>query len=265
METQEKYAVAVRPEEALTLQLVAKGLFKSGLFPNAKNEYGAFAITQYGNELGIGPMMALKNINIINGQLAANGQLMLALAMRHGVTFQVLSETNDEVAIKFTRGQNQYTSKFSRKDAEQAGLTGKDNWKKYPKDMLYWRCVAKGLRRIAADAVFGLYTSDEISGGEVVEMEDVQDRESEAQPADADPEVLPDPGLFPEKLPEPATKNQSAKVKKAIEWTLQQGMPVEDVEEAVGRLNEITEDMLPDLKAAYFSWKDSQRQPGEGE
>ena len=73
--------VALKPDESLSLGKVAAGLFKSGLFPNAKNEFGAWAITQYGAELGVGPMMSLKNINIISGQLACNAQLMLSLAI----------------------------------------------------------------------------------------------------------------------------------------------------------------------------------------
>ena len=62
------------PSESLTLQKVSEGLFASGLFPNAKNKFGAFAIVQYGRELGIPPMMSLKNINLISGQLACNAQ-----------------------------------------------------------------------------------------------------------------------------------------------------------------------------------------------
>jgi len=46
----------VKKEEHPVLITVANALFKSGLFPNVKNSYGAFAITQYGSELGIGPM-----------------------------------------------------------------------------------------------------------------------------------------------------------------------------------------------------------------
>ena len=62
------------PSESLTLQKVSEGLFASGLFPNAKNKFGAFAIVQYGRELGIPPMMSLKNINLFSGQLACNAQ-----------------------------------------------------------------------------------------------------------------------------------------------------------------------------------------------
>lgn len=175
-------AIVVKPEESLTLQKVGVGLFKSGLFPNAKNEYGAFAIVEYGAELGVGPMMALKNINIISGQVACNAQLMLSLALRNGVTYTVKQETDTGAIIEFKRGEMVYTSEFSKKDAESAGLLGKDNWKKYPKDMYFWRCVAKGVRRVAPDAVMGLYTPDEITEGKIMDVTEVQADVADVQP-----------------------------------------------------------------------------------
>jgi hypothetical protein len=158
----DKQLVVHDPNESLTLQKVSEGLFASGLFPNAKNKYGAFAIVQYGRELGIPPMMSLKNINLISGQLACNAQLMLTLALQKGITYEVLKEGDKGATIKFKRGTSTYESSFTEEDAKSAGLLGKDNWKKYPRDMYFWRCVAKGIRRIAPDAVMGLYTAEEI-------------------------------------------------------------------------------------------------------
>jgi hypothetical protein len=180
-------AVAIiKPEESLTLSKVGAGLFKSGLFPNAKNEYGAWAIVQYGAELGIGPMMALKNINIISGQVACNAQLMLSLAFARGVAVQVLQETEKGCKLLFKRaGFLDYEASFTEEDAKAAGLAGKDNWKKYPRDMYYWRAVAKGVRRIAPEAVMGLYTPDEISEGKYIDVRDV--------PADPEPKKVETP------------------------------------------------------------------------
>ena len=149
-------AVAVHdPNSSLALQKVAVGLFKSGMFPNAKNEYGAFAIVQYGYELGIPPMTSLKNINIITFQFACNSQLILSLALCRGVSYSFFTESDNGCSIKFKRGEAEYTATFSEEDAKSAGLTGKDNWKKYPKDMYFWRAVAKGIRRIAPRCRFG--------------------------------------------------------------------------------------------------------------
>ncbi|MFH1742521.1 MAG: hypothetical protein ABIH23_26245 [bacterium] len=149
--------------QSLGLMRVAKGLFQSGLFPNTKNEYGAFAIVQYGHELGIPPMVALQNVNIINGKLCVNGQVMLSKALASGATYKVVSETNDGCSIEFSRNGTTYTSTFDKSDATAAGLIGKDNWKKYPRDMYFWRAVAKGVRRIAPEAIMGLYLPDEIN------------------------------------------------------------------------------------------------------
>src|SRR5574343_993514 len=151
------------PQESLTLQKVSEGLFASGLFPNAKNKFGAFAIVQYGRELGIPPMMSLKNINLISGQLACNAQLMLTLALQKGVTYEVLEEGEKGAKIRFRRNGTTYEASFTEHDAQAAGLVGKDNWRKYPRDMYFWRAVAKGVRRIAQDATMRLYTTEEIT------------------------------------------------------------------------------------------------------
>lgn len=190
MSNETSTSLAIRPEDSLALQKVSSGLFESGLFPNAKNKMGAFAIIEYGYELGIPPMMALKNINIISGQLACNAQLMLSLATARGVTYQVLEESDSGAKIAFHRGQNSYDAEFNKTDAQAAGLLGKDNWKKYPRDMYFWRAVAKGVRRIAPDAVMGLYTADEISEGKFIDVVDVP---VEPKTTDTPPEPDPSP------------------------------------------------------------------------
>lgn len=165
--------VKYEPTESLTLQKVSEGLFASGLFPNTKNKFGAFAIVQYGRELGIPPMMALRNINIISGQLACSAQLMLSLAIQKGVSIDVLEEGDRGAKLKFKRGSQEYVSAFTEADAKAANLLGKDNWRKYPRDMYYWRAVAKGVRRICPDAVMGLYTAEEITEGAVINVAEV--------------------------------------------------------------------------------------------
>lgn len=209
------------PNVSLGLQKVADGLFKSGMFPNAKNAFGAFAIVEYGHELGIPPMMALKNINIISGQLACNAQLMLSMAMSRGVTYKVITETDKGATIEFRRGDITYTATFNEADAQAAGLTGKDNWRKYARDMYFWRAAAKGIRRIAPDAVLGLYTKDEISNGEIVDLtpkepiiskdETIIDAAPQVTPQRYDdvPEQLGQEQVEPPKAPEPPKEDES--------------------------------------------------------
>jgi hypothetical protein len=153
----------VKKEEHPVLITVANALFKSGLFPNVKNSYGAFAITQYGSELGIGPMTALQTMAIVSGKICMGAQMMLSLAIKSGVSFKIVKDDNNECQIHFKRGDLEYTSSFSISEAKQAGIyRDQSGWTKYPRDMLYWRTVTRGLRRVCPDVITGLYAIEEI-------------------------------------------------------------------------------------------------------
>ena len=46
--------------------------------------------------------------------------------------------------------------RYTIEDAAKAQLTGKDNWKKYTKDMLFAACIRQGSRRYCADVLRGV-------------------------------------------------------------------------------------------------------------
>lgn len=159
-------------QQSIKLLRVANALFKSGLFPNVKNAYGAFAIVQYGNELGIGPMTSLQTMGIVKGKICMAAQMILALALRQGVSYSILENSEDCCEIKFKRGSLSYDSKFTIEEAKRAHLLKTDSgWEKYPKDMLFHRAVTRGLRRVSPDAIAGLYAIEEIQDIEVKEAE----------------------------------------------------------------------------------------------
>lgn len=147
--------------------LMAGYFFESGMFPQVRSIAGAFTVVQYGKELGIEPVTALNNIAIINGKPAVNGQLQLTKALQKGVKIQVLLETEVACQILFKReGCADYVSEFNISEAKKAGLMKPNgNYFKYPKDMLYWRTITRGLRRIAPDVTHGLYTVEELTDG----------------------------------------------------------------------------------------------------
>ncbi len=49
-------------------------------------------------------------------------------------------------------------------DAKKAGLSGKDVWKKYPRNMLFYRALTSGVRLYCPDVTGGVvvYTAEEI-------------------------------------------------------------------------------------------------------
>ena len=153
----------VKKEEVPVLYPVARALFKSGIFPAVKNEFGAYAIVQYGHELGVGPMTALQTMSIVQGRICMAGQMMLAIALRNGVTYEIKKHTPEICEIFFKSGNIQFTSAFTIQEAKQAGIwKAQGGWEKYPQDMLYWRAVTRGLRRVCPDAILGLYAKEEL-------------------------------------------------------------------------------------------------------
>lgn len=52
---------------------------------------------------------------------------------------------------------------FTWLDATSAALTGKDVWKKFPKNLMYARAYSNGARRIAGDVLLGIYETSEMA------------------------------------------------------------------------------------------------------
>lgn len=68
-----------------------------------------------------------------------------------------------ETVIRFYRDGIEEDVKYTYRDAESLGLIGKDNWKKQPGVMMYWRCYSKGANRVCPDLIGGLYTTEELA------------------------------------------------------------------------------------------------------
>jgi hypothetical protein len=153
-------------------------LIDSKVLPsNIKTIEQAFAIAQYGKDLGMKPMQAFHQIYSIQGRLALSSKALGALMWRNGISMKTIKdgelvvrgvdsngvEIKDRVTtIEFYRGNIVETTSFYWSDAVKAGWTTKDNWVKMPKQMLYARCLSLGANRIAPDMLLGLYTVEEM-------------------------------------------------------------------------------------------------------
>jgi len=47
-----------------------------------------------------------------------------------------------------------------------------DNWQRYPKAMLWSRCMSAGARAFMPDVIMGMYTPEELAGGDGVVLDD---------------------------------------------------------------------------------------------
>ncbi len=123
------------------------------------------ACVLYGNELGLGPMQSLNSIHIIEGRAAASPELMRALVAKAGHRIDVTENTNTACTMKGSRVDTgaEATVRWTLDDAKNANLSGKDNWKKYPRAMLAARATSELCRLLFPDVIAGLsYTPEEV-------------------------------------------------------------------------------------------------------
>jgi len=122
-----------------------------------------------GREIGIGPMESLSKIDIIEGTPAINAELMRSLVLKagHEMRFTALTDTKVTVEGRRAGSEDWTTVTWSTADAQRAGLSGKSNWTKHPRQMLSARATAELCRLLFADALGGIsYLPDEIESAE---------------------------------------------------------------------------------------------------
>lgn len=192
-----------------------------------------------GRELGIGPLTALRHVNVIKGRPGQSAELMRALILREGHSLRYLETTDTRCVVEGRRRGDEewtrvtFTADQARKAKPPIDLSG------YPEDKLVARATSRLARRVFADVVAGMpYTTDELedvptdSGGAApAPIEEAQPRRTaqraprqrkpaaarEAAPADTDVEQPTGPPLPGEAgydepaappAPEPITKAQ---------------------------------------------------------
>jgi len=173
-------------------------LVKSGLLPpHIKTPEGAVAIILTGRELGIGPMVAFNNINVIQGKPTVSPQLMIALAQQSGQlqNYKIEDDGNKCTVSVLRRGHSPFSASFSMEDAKNMGIDGKDNWKKQPKIMRQWRAISAAFRVKFADVLAGIFTLEVDEEGEIIAETSplVETKEDEQRPEEETLEdIIPD-------------------------------------------------------------------------
>lgn len=131
-----------------------------------------------GHEIGIGPMQALSEISVINGRPCMSAKLMRALVHRAGHDLWFEAKTNTKVTICARRSDwpedRVARVTWSMDDAKSAGLSGGQNYRKYPRAMLAARATGEICRDNFADVLGGIgYTPEELTDGDLVADDDL--------------------------------------------------------------------------------------------
>lgn len=129
-----------------------------------KRPDAALAVMVYGHELGLRPMTSLREVFIIEGTPSCSAKLMRALIYRAGHELHFVESSSGRCVVEGKRSDGLGSARvaWDIADAQRAGLTGKDVWKKYPRQMLVARATSELARLIFADVTIG-YTPEELT------------------------------------------------------------------------------------------------------
>lgn len=150
----------------------AGAVVRSGIAPRGlKTQEQIMVALQYGAELGLRPMQAMATTMVVNGRPSLYGDGMLAVAQASGQLVDIketmegsvdkLETLNAVCEIKRAGRPTPARGAFSWKDAQRAGLTGKDTYKQYPTRMLKARARAFALHDAFPDILCGVLSTEE--------------------------------------------------------------------------------------------------------
>ncbi|AOT24276.1 RecT-like ssDNA annealing protein [Propionibacterium phage Anatole] len=162
---------AVGSETAgLTLQQkldYASALADSELLPAAYKGKPANVLVamEYGGELGIGTLVAVNQITVINGGVSMEAKLMMTLARRAGHIVRLSGDDKQATCIIIRADDPGHESvvTWDEAKAKTAGLWGKGHWAKNPGLMLKYRAASENIRLTCPEVLAGIvYTPEEL-------------------------------------------------------------------------------------------------------
>lgn len=174
---------AIIPTNLEDLQRLGNMCATSGFFQDARQLAQACVKIAAGAEYGLPPVVSMTGINVIKGRVTLSANVMAAIMKRAGYKLKTRfdGEQSCVITVVDPDGEELGVSSFSMDDARKAGLGG-DNWKKFPRNMLFARAVSNAARWFAPEVLTGAITPEELGEVEeppVIEVSEVQQFRSE--------------------------------------------------------------------------------------
>jgi hypothetical protein len=188
-------------------EALGRVLASSGFFSDTRDAAQAVVKVLAGQELGFGPIASMTGVYIVKGRVTLSANLLAAAIKRHPrYDFRVRELTNDRCEIVFFQdGEEAGTSDFTMADAQAAGLASGENWRKYPRNMLFARAISNGAKFFVSDVFAGapVYTPDELGADIDPETGEILNASYSVTP-DARVEMNMTPAAPAVSVPEPA-------------------------------------------------------------
>lgn len=172
------------------MQTMAVAVAKSGLF-GMKTPEQALALMLVAQSENMHPATITQDYDIIQGKACRKTHSVMARFQQMGGSVQ-WHELTDQIAdATFSHpkgGSLRITWTFEQ--AQRAHLTGKDNWKNYPRAMLRARCIAEGVRAVYPAAIGGMMVVEEA-------QDTTADRDAPTEPKHMGPVEVVQPAAYP--------------------------------------------------------------------
>lgn len=190
------------------IEVMAQAVAKSGLF-GLRTAEQAMALMLIAQAEGQHPAIAARDYHIIQGRPALRADAMLARFQAAGGAVRWVDYTDDKVTGVFSHPQGgEITVTWDMARAKKAGLGGKDNWMKFPRQMLRARCISEGVRSVYPGVVVGTYTEEEVEDmpppkshkEKVAAVEKVIEGERVEEPEKPKPKFGVQPGMIDDLL-----------------------------------------------------------------
>lgn len=144
------------------IERMAQAVAASKLF-GIQNMEQAMSLMLIAQAEGMHPAIAARDYHVIQGRPALKADAMLARFQAAGGKVKWNAYTDEKVSGTFSHpAGGEVTIDWDMNRAKAAGLAGKDNWSKYPRQMLRARCISEGVRTVCPGVTAGLYTPEEI-------------------------------------------------------------------------------------------------------
>lgn len=148
----------IQEVERMALAIAGCGLF------GVKTPDQAFALMLIAQAEGRHPATVAQDYDIIQGRPALKSQSALARFQAAGGRIQWTERGPTACAAEFSHPQGgTLTIRWTMERAQAAQLTGKDNWRKFPDQMLSARVVAEGVRAVFPACLNGVYLAEEVA------------------------------------------------------------------------------------------------------
>lgn len=143
------------------IERMAGAMAGSGLF-GMKSPVQAMALMLVAQSEGQHPATIAQDYDVIQGKATRKTHSVLARFQQAGgrVEWHELTDSKADATFSHPQGGSLRID-WTIERAKAACLTGKDNWKNYPRAMLRARCIAEGVRAVYPAAIGGMLVAEE--------------------------------------------------------------------------------------------------------